>query len=544
MDQIKVAIKKIRKFGFWVLFGVSLIAILFTWKMVTGSLQKNLADRSSKLEATYKSMQAISAEAELANKTVVEQVEIAVKRQSENVLNAWKKRYDAQQEKNVWPVTAANFRDYFNNPQEKVRDDGSYVPIPDIAREYYMNFISEYVKNLKVKYDIKRPRKNLTGAGDVRSAQREMMDTGISSLREEFLEGTVYWDDRNFSVLQHRLTWDNPPETLEIIIAQEDLWIYEMLLGIIQNINEGRTDFNAVIKEIIEINIAQDTAESFEKAAERIVDQKALEDFLKQSGQEVSSASSSEDSTSSSLTEDTGEVLTARQKLELKVYDERYVDLSGKPLTAQEFKESPPSVEYKLVPFHLKLIINQRYIGELLIYCANAKMPIEVRQLSINPELGQKFTLTAEEEEQVRTRRQSGSRQRASSTEKSSRSNEIVITDARRNSGHLAIMGPEDVELEMFGMIYVYNRPDIKKLILSEEQEETGVENSEVEETEETEETDVSEEEPTSVEPETEQDISGETTSPEEEEMEGEEREETSDENEGEPPVDEESESA
>jgi hypothetical protein len=62
----------------------------------------------------------------------------------------------------------------------------------------------------------------------------------------------------------------------------------------------------------------------------------------------------------------------------------RYVDATGVPITGPP----PPGEPFKRMPVYLELIVDQREIPKLLVECANAPMPVEVRQLRINPDQG------------------------------------------------------------------------------------------------------------------------------------------------------------
>ena len=57
----------------------------------------------------------------------------------------------------------------------------------------------------------------------------------------------------------------------------------------------------------------------------------------------------------------------------------RYLDDAGAPA-------ADVGTEYRQLPIRMDLVIDQRYIPRLLIECANSPLPIEVKQLRINPD--------------------------------------------------------------------------------------------------------------------------------------------------------------
>jgi hypothetical protein len=61
-----------------------------------------------------------------------------------------------------------------------------------------------------------------------------------------------------------------------------------------------------------------------------------------------------------------------------------YVDFTGKPLTAAELAAAVDSQMIHLMPYVLRIVIDQRQIDALLTELATAPLPIDVRQLRIN----------------------------------------------------------------------------------------------------------------------------------------------------------------
>ena len=62
-----------------------------------------------------------------------------------------------------------------------------------------------------------------------------------------------------------------------------------------------------------------------------------------------------------------------------------YVDFSGKPLTSAELGTLPAAKMVHLMPFVLRMTMDQRKLDGLLADLASAAVPIDVRQVRINP---------------------------------------------------------------------------------------------------------------------------------------------------------------
>jgi hypothetical protein len=62
-----------------------------------------------------------------------------------------------------------------------------------------------------------------------------------------------------------------------------------------------------------------------------------------------------------------------------------YVDFQGKPLTAAALKASQDAAMVHLMPFTLRVVMDQRKIDRLIEDLAENAIPIDVRQVRINP---------------------------------------------------------------------------------------------------------------------------------------------------------------
>jgi hypothetical protein len=109
----------------------------------------------------------------------------------------------------------------------------------------------------------------------------------------------------------------------------------------------------------------------------------------------------------------------------------RYLDAEGKPMPAASISDAP----YKRMPVFMKLLIDQNEIDKLLVECANSPLPVEVHQWRVNPGGGD-----------------SAQRNQAQNYRSSS------------GSGSDAQVNPNDVPVELSGIIYIYNPPDAAKL--------------------------------------------------------------------------------
>ncbi|MDO4570901.1 MAG: hypothetical protein Q4D38_10985 [Planctomycetia bacterium] len=509
MDKFKIVMKFVKKYLFWVCSVISLILIFVFWKQATGGLLDNFNTRKGEIEGKFTQMQSLAGAQNLPNAKVVAQKERALRIQSQNIYDAWTQLYNTQQQNNIWPITDERFRPEFETVVVRKLEDPNFE-LTNEVREHYGNYIKDHLRKIKAEFDIKRPKKEVQEAIDAaargvssptrttpvgRRGQRtaQVASEGTldpTQLREDQLDGVVYWNDQNFRQLENRLTWQGVPTTRQILVAQEDLWIYEAILRVIKETNEGTSEYNANVKEIYAIDIAQDTVLPFEDAMSRVLKVPEVKAEMDEMGMAMPVETAAAE----------GDLTPSDDELEFDaLYDERYVDAQGRHITSTQLRgeegeggaegESQAIIvpEYKMVPIRIQILINQRAIAQLMVNCVNSKMPIEVLQISINPGRGRQLDLSAENRGTTtvrpRDRRRSGGTIETMQNEFTQDGN-YTMDGAAGDRGRRANRGPNDVELELLGMIYIYNPPvrEMFPALLEEEAlEEDGFEGEEFE---------------------------------------------------------------
>ncbi len=232
---------------------------------------------------------------------------------------------------------------------------------------------------------------------------------GMPMMAGRELEGIVEWNDADYARIQAGVYWVERPYTVQVRLAQEDLWVYEALLRAIAKTNQeaGATSYyNAAIKRIEALEIGQPAAMAMRTAKTRLNLTQMLGGGM---GGEFGGMGMSAEggmgmagmggegmgmpggemgmgaresiwregwgrgegmmSTGPPTEEMVGERLMRR----------RYVDFNGDPLAAvlQSF------AEFKLMPVHIVVIMDQQKMPDFLVSLANCEMPVDVNQVSI-----------------------------------------------------------------------------------------------------------------------------------------------------------------
>jgi hypothetical protein len=253
--------------------------------------------------------------------------------------------------------------------------------------------------------------------------------------------GTVDWDENDRLRLEGRFNWTTRPDSDVIRLKQEDLWVYKTLLQVISETNKDVDSKNplANVKRIEWIQIGADAISSWSAADQSVF--KAGEAAVAAINPRDVRAAPSRDA-------------AAAQDSKEQLLKDRYVDDKGVGLDAEA---KQPYSEFKMMPISMKLHMDQRKISKLLVACVNSPMPIEVRRVRIRPGAGGELL-------------ESGTTGAAASPTVSSRDYSRRTVDARPRptstggGGEEGGAGSYDIPVEIQGIIYIYNPPDLNTL--------------------------------------------------------------------------------
>ena len=407
MEKFQAPLAWLKKYYFWVLLGIEILVVLGFWFMVTSDLADQYGSREHAIKGHFNEMQTVSSQSAPPNEQVIKAIEEKHKQLKDKALQAWEKLYKEQETKNPWPqVLGPKFL-------EMIQTLKPGQEIPDDYREYYQNVIEKYFPTLFELVNRRHPVKGATAAKDANG----QADTANS---RRPMEGIVRWDDGDVSRIQKKFKWNNPPSTLEIRLAQEDLWVYTALLEIIESTNQGYTSYyNAPVKEIDALEIGADASKAWSQA----------ESALGKS--EEASAPAATSSTAAAGGEAQADDPAKRLKAD------RYVNEKGKPLGPDDIA---PFAEFKMMPIHMKLVMDQSKINKLLAECANRNMPVEVRRVRLTGNAGAAAGVA------VAAAGDAGS------------------TGGDSDAPHAESSATSDVQVDIQGIIYIYNPPDRAKL--------------------------------------------------------------------------------
>jgi hypothetical protein len=381
MDQLKAAMAWLAKYHFWVLSGLIVLVGLVVWFLATSDLNARYNTRKQKIDGDFQAMQGIQGEQQHPNERVIQATQAKQEDLKKKVMDAWRTLFKQQEEKNPWPDVLG--QDFVNFIKSQPVD----AEIPAHLRETYQNFIIQRFPKLLELIDVRRPKPG-TKAAEKPSAAGEATG-GESEAKPTDFTGMVFWDENNLKGIQEPYKWATQPSTLQVRMAQEDLWVYEALLRIIKNTNEGARDYyKAPVRRIEAVEIGPAAAGAFSRVGSVATFGAAEGGEAAEGGAPAGEPAPPPEGDPNAAPAPGAEGAAPLDNISRNLLDRRYVDSKGKPLIAGA---PHPYPEFKMMPIRLKLVMNQVQIPKLLSQCANSNMPVEVRQVRIRPDDSGRF---------------------------------------------------------------------------------------------------------------------------------------------------------
>ena len=446
MEKIRAFLAWLKKYHFWVLCGLILFLSLLSWFLATGDEETRFAARKGQIESKFGLASAIVNNREHPSAKYIEQIrDIERGPLTEQVDKASKHLYDEQRDANPLPKLFSTdenaqkeFKEAFERiwgPMEEIAKLPPDRQLADLYRSRYRNHIEEHFPEL-----FELIERRTAEGGDEPARGKSVLAPGLDnkggSESTKKMVGVVDWRDADQKIKSLVERLPNNPTTLDIMMAQEDLWVYETLLKVVRytnNVGPDRTQYRkppshkmARIKEILAMDIGKDAVRNWAGS------EKALFSLPSGGGSPGGEGHAPPPAAKS----DHDGNPTARG---LSLAD-RYVDDKGRPLSDSA---PQPYGEFRMIPIDLKVVIEQREIPRLLAECANSAMRIDVRNVRILVQRPPAVDLTATN---------------ATGEGKTSR-------DAAGNQGDFvyreesADPGYQPVPVEVQGIIYIYNPP-------------------------------------------------------------------------------------
>ncbi len=385
MDQVRAIAKVIWEQRFWVLSVLGLLVAVVCWKMSSGALDAKFTERKSAIDGMFTAMQGLKNKPVHPNQVVNEEDQTQVVQQAEYVNAVWTDLYNRQKESVLkWPEElGSQFISYIETL--KFRD-----PIRINMRSFYQNYIGRRFDGLLEIVNAQKLAEGSSAGGY--GGGREYggpssyggATGGVPGANEDYL---VEWLDQG--KLRDKLAFaTNKPTALQIWITQEDIWVYETLLNVIAETNKARgatRPDNTAIRTIVTLEVGAGASQGMGTTPPKV--------YMPPAAAGEAGAMPGGEYSGEYRGGEAGAVPYAGREgmpgvegdaaaVDAALLAGRYLDDTGAPLAG----DGDLGKEYRQLPIRMELVMDQRWIPQMLVECGNSPLPIEVQQLRINPD--------------------------------------------------------------------------------------------------------------------------------------------------------------
>ena len=445
MDQLKAFLSSAMKHAFWVVCGTIVALSIGSWYMACGNLDKEFQTHVGTIDKNYTTVKSIKDKTIHPNEFSQKGMDQLNKGLLDSVLNAWQAQYSQQVNILRWPAElgddfVASVRSLI--PIElKVEFDGTKNPPTPLGQELkvdfrqrYANYVERLLPHLaemiNAKWTVKAGAMAMGSGGGMPDMSMPDMSTvptpGTARPKLGEKPPIVLWNTADQGqLLGNHFNWskqpDSAPTTLQLLYAQEDLWVLTALMSIVRDTNkDAESRHEAIVKTIESVLIGRQASG---RAGQVLRLRGAAGGSSTDGGYAMPDPSGSAGMSSGSspgsgagpspgsggpgsggyptpggsMTMGSGmDAMSGTARGAMDPADYRYVGTDYLPLPAEKVRsamksESPEDAFYvvaKRMPIRLQLVVDQRRLYRLLAECGNCRLPVEIRQVRINKKGG------------------------------------------------------------------------------------------------------------------------------------------------------------
>jgi hypothetical protein len=429
-DSLKPIVAALAKYHFWILATLVPLLLLPAIFSANGILRAAIGSQRSAIDGHLSALRSVKGEADHPNDRWVEAIDAQTGALRAGILEEWTGFWESQRPLRTWPQELG---DDFVSEINAV-EAGRKTAIRDVLLQRYQNKVRELVRQLPDRMGCKELMGDALGVGgDLRpgagigpDANRVGAEDDVDSPEASLTLDPLIWRAEDQQKLFKSFVWQRVPSLTQVRLAQEELWVYGLLCDVIKNLNQGaKGSFDASVTAVEELAVGYPAAEeapggfggarivwledtqTASQPDESMLDGMPLMDegregtsqpwkvrtrpenprFSESGGGPDQSMAGRRRPPASRATggfegeEDGAAAITPDQALRQWIY----VDFEGRPLAGPAIETSADATMTHLVPFTLRLVIDQRKIDRLLKQLAGNAVPIDVRQVRINP---------------------------------------------------------------------------------------------------------------------------------------------------------------
>lgn len=400
-ENVRPHLEAVLKHHFWMLLGLVPIVVVPMVFVARGRLAAEIASNRSQVENRLSTIKSVEGVRPHPNDAWSSEIDKATRRVKRETLTEWQRLWTAQQPLRAWPASlGADF-------VQRVSALKTGGKLPRAMLERYQNGVRAVVRGLPARMGAEEFMVDAAAQGTV--PPPGIVKPGMNRpgpAAGEKSAALVRWNPADQQRLYASFNWEKAPSTLQVLLAQEELWMYGVLADAVARVNKPSSGaYNAAIPVVEQFLVGYPAAEENPGAAggARIVMPRTAGpsvpggDFSPPPELPVMEGGAPGGAGgrpphprfgggAGPMPGGGGEgpppegAVSPDETLRNWIY----VDFAGKPLAAGEVAASPDAQFVHLVPFMIRAIIDERKLDALLVDLATAPVPIDVRQVRIN----------------------------------------------------------------------------------------------------------------------------------------------------------------
>ena len=433
-ENLKPQLAILAKYHFWMLAVFAPLLLVPMLLLGRGALQAKITQQAGQIKGKISDIEGVQRVSPHPNDGWAKELDTDTKRVNAETFAEWQSFWDSQADLRTWP---AELGADFIGAVSALPADGK-LQRPLLVR--YQNMVKELVKQLP-------GRMGADQAMEV-VEDDEKKRPGLDGPRAEEpppSDALVTWSADSQVEIYNSFVWEKPPTTEQVVLAQEELWVYGLLCDVIAGVNRGAPGpYAAPVSAVDEVAVGYIAAEDAPGGAgtsrlrspsagtgEQKGGSAAMGMGMGMSSPDMAGGGAAGGAASGGAGGGGGGAVRpphprfssskgsgggsgmagmkpgmmpggmsgpgmpgvaggggadAAAEAPPQFRDWIYVDFDSKPLLAADLEKSPAAEMVHLMPFTLRVVVDQRKLDALLSALATSPVPIDVRQVRINPE--------------------------------------------------------------------------------------------------------------------------------------------------------------
>lgn len=388
--NLRPALSAIAKYHFWILAMLVPLVLGPLLFMGAASLQQDIAAQRRQIESKIGQARSVTSVQSHPNENWVTAINTDTEAVQRETLDEWRRFWHSQRGLRTWPTELG---DQFLQDVAALKPGGTLNG--NSLRQYW-----EKTKSLARRLPARMGVKDEMVDAERGGGGADVAGPGGGTAT---LEPPLKWSATSQQKLYASFAnWPSQPSTTQVVLAQEELWVYGMFCDLLNGFVKssgatGAHDSPLTLVDELAVGFPAAFPADQTRARQRILLPQSATGAIEglsmmepPPGAEAAGQTPWHPRFTSRSGQPSGAPAGGPQAVPADD-DFRgwiYVDFDGKPLSAAELAAAPALKMIHLMPFVLRVVVDQRQLDHLLATIAASPIPIDVREVRVNPGAG------------------------------------------------------------------------------------------------------------------------------------------------------------